>query len=273
MKKATISNTDEIKQYVKDIRKIPILSHERQEEIFTELNNKQTTKERKKELYDELVRGNLRFVISVSKMFQGQGMDLLDVISEGNIGLMKAAERFDPTSGLKFISYAVWWIRQAIMQSLNENARTIRIPSNLVQDAQKNKRNELNAEDSFHIKNDENDKEKPIGVNLPYCVGLYREINEDGDQLIDMIPNRDSPSPDESLNSPEEIKKKVSLMLGILDDREKTIIERYYGLTGVESNLEDLGEEFGCTKERIRQLRDKAIKKLRNESFGLLNYL
>ena len=102
---------------------------------------------------------------------------------------------------------------------------------------------------------------------------MFREINEDGDTLIDMIPNKNADDPEAFINSPEEIKKKVNMMLGVLDDREKTIIERYFGLTGTESNLEDLGEEFGCTKERIRQLRDKAIKKLRNESFGLLNYL
>ena len=103
MKKSVIINTEEINQYIKDIRKIPVISHERQEEIFKVLNDKSTTKEEKKKLYDELVVGNLRFVISVSKAFQNQGMDLLDVISEGNIGLIKAAERFDPTSGLKFI--------------------------------------------------------------------------------------------------------------------------------------------------------------------------
>ena len=106
-----------------------------------------------------------------------------------------------------------------------------------------------------------------------HIVQVFNEINEEGDQLIDLIPNKNAENPEDILNSPEEIKKKVALMLSVLDDREKTIIERYYGLTGVESNLEDLGEEFGCTKERIRQLRDKAIKKLRNESFGLLNYL
>jgi RNA polymerase primary sigma factor len=269
MKKSILINTEEIKQYVKDIRNRPVISHERQEEIFTILIDKKTTKSEKEKLHNELVIGNLRFVISVAKMYQNQGMDLLDVISEGNIGLIKAAERFDPTSGVKFISYAVWWIRQAIMASLNDNARTIRIPSNLVQDSQKRKKDELGQEDNFKIINED----EPIGVNLPYCVGLYREINEEGDQLIDIIPNKEALNPEDSLNTPEEIKKKVSLMLGVLDEREKTIIERYYGLTGVESNLEDLGEEFGCTKERIRQLRDKAIKKLRNESFGLLNYL
>ena len=271
MKKSIITNTEEIQQYIKDIRKISVISHERQEEIFTLLNNKKITKEEKTKLHEELIVGNLRFVISVAKMYQNQGMDIMDLISEGNIGLIKAAERFDPTSGLKFISYAVWWVRQSIMASLNENARTIRLPSNLIQEAQKAKKDEISGEDNFFING--NNDENPISTNLPYCVGLYKTINEEGDQLIDMIPNKNVESPDAILNSPEEIKKKVALMLSVLDEREKTIIERYYGLTGVESNLDDLGEEFGCTKERIRQLRDKAIKKLRNESFGLLNYL
>lgn len=112
MKKATIINTDEINQYIKDIRKIPVITHERQDEIFELLKNKKITKEEKKVLFDELVVGNLRFVISVAKTYQSQGMDLLDLVSEGNIGLIKAAERFDPTSGFKFISYAVWWVKQ-----------------------------------------------------------------------------------------------------------------------------------------------------------------
>lgn len=269
MKKSIISNTEEIQQYIRDIRKIPVISHKRQEEIFIRLNDKTITKQEQKVLFDELVVGNLRFVISVAKMFQNQGMDIMDLISEGNIGLIKAAQRFDPTTGVKFISYAVWWVRQSIMASLNENARTIRLPSNLIQEVQKSKKEEVNEEDNFYV----NNSDEPVTSGLPYCVGLYREINEDGDQLIDIIPNKEADRPDAIVNSPEEIKKKVSAMLSVLDDREKTIIERYYGLTGIESNLEDLGEEYGCTKERIRQLRDKAIKKLRNESFGLLNYL
>jgi RNA polymerase primary sigma factor len=274
MKKPYLSNSDEIQEYISDLKKIPVISHARQEEIFLELRNKKITKERQKQLFDELVVGNLRFVISVAKMYQSQGMSLSDVISEGNIGLIKAAERFDPTSGHKFISYAVWWVKQSIMQSLNENSRTIRIPSNLVQDAQKEKKVEIDDQDNFRseLPSEEAD-EKPIAATLPYCIGLYRQINEDGDQLIDVIPNKNAENPEDILNTPEEIKKKVAVMLSILDEREKIIIERYYGLTGIESNLEDLGEEFGCTKERIRQLRDKAIKKLRNESFGLLNYL
>lgn len=269
MKKSIIVSTEEIQQYIKDIRKIPVISHERQEIIFKQLNDKSLTKTEKNELFNELIVGNLRFVISVAKMYQNQGMDIMDLISEGNIGLIKAAEKFNPSSGLKFISYAVWWIRQSIMASLNENARTIRIPSNLVQEAQKRKKkDEILEEDTFLLSEDST----PTN-NLPYCVGLFNEINEEGDTLIDVIPNRDAESPEQFLNSTEEIKKKVNLMLGVLDERERTIIIKYFGLTGVESNLDDLGEEFGCTKERIRQLKDKAIKKLRNESFGLLNYL
>ncbi len=271
MKKSIIVSTEEIQQYIKDIRKIPVISHERQEEIFNELKKSNLTKSQKNDLYNEMVVGNLRFVISVAKMYQNQGMDIMDLISEGNIGLIKAAEKFNPSSGLKFISYAVWWVRQSIMASLNENARTIRIPSNLVQEAQKKKKKDEVLEEDNYLMSEENNNNP--SNNLPYCVGLFSEINEDGDTLIDVIPNKNADSPEQFLNSTEEIKKKVELMLGILDDRERIIITKYFGLTGTESNLEDLGEEFGCTKERIRQLKDKAIKKLRNESFGLLNYL
>lgn len=270
MKKSILTNTTEIQHYIKDIRKIPVITHDRQLEIFKRLKEKDLSKIVREDLYRELVIGNLRFVISIAKSYQNQGMDIMDLISEGNIGLIKAAERFDPNNDVKFISYAVWWVRQSIMASLNENARTIRIPSNLVQEAQKQKKVNKGNMDTFHtaINNDEG-----FDTSLPYCVGLYNQVNDDGDQLIDLIPNENSENPEDSVNSIEEIKKKVALMLNILDDREKVIIERYYGLTGIESNLEDLGEEFGCTKERIRQLRDKAIKKLRNESFSLLKYL
>ena len=143
MKKSYLTNSEEIQEYIKDLKKIPVISHERQEQIFSELQSKSLTKEHKKELLDELVLGSLRFVITIAKSYQNQGLTLSDIISEGNIGLIKAAERFDPTSGVKFISYAVHWVRQSIMSSLNENGRTIRIPSNLVQEAQKEKKIEI----------------------------------------------------------------------------------------------------------------------------------
>lgn len=269
MKKSIIINTEEIQHYIKDIRKIPVITHERQDQIFEKLNSKTTSEAEKTKLKEELVLGNLRFVISIAKGYQSQGLDLMDLISEGNIGLIKASEEFDPSRGLKFISYAVWWIRQAILSSLNEDSRTIRIPSNIIQEIQK---------DCKQIEKDKKDfdkvSESKISYTVPHCICLDKEINEDGDTLIDIIPNKNADNPEEFVNaSNDEIKMKVHYMLSVLDEREKTIIERYYGLTGVESNLDELGEEFGCTKERVRQLRDKAIKKLRNESFSLLNYL
>lgn len=268
MNKSILLNTDEFQQYIKDLKKIPVISHQRQEQIFTLLQNKKIDKTERSKLLNELVVGNLRFVISVAKMYQNQGLDLLDLVSEGNIGLIKAAERFDPSSGVKFISYAVWWIRQSILASLNENSRTIRIPSNIIQESQKQKKS--NIEEELYYSKEDEDNPSPF---IPKCIALDNEINEDGDQLIDIIPNKNADNPENSLNSKDEIKKRVSLMLSVLDEREKVIIEKYYGLNGIESNLDDLGEEFGCTKERIRQLRDKAIKKLRNESYSLFNYL
>jgi RNA polymerase primary sigma factor len=229
MSKTILFNTEEIQNYIKDIRKIKVISHERQDEIFKLLSKSDITKSEKQALHNELVLGNLRFVITISKSYQNSGMDLIDIISEGNIGLMRAAERFNPNSGFKFISYAVWWIKQSIMASLNENSRTIRIPSNLVQESQKQRKNEKIDEDKFFFDQDE----PSLPSNLPYCIGLSREINEDGDQLIDVIPNKNVESPDAILNTPEEIKRKVHYMLSVLDEREKTIIEKYYGLTGI----------------------------------------
>ena len=266
-KTAPVPKTDELNRYIKDLKKIPVIDKDREYEIFILLKDKKISKKEKQELIDELVVGNLRFVISVAKMYQNQGMDLLDLISEGNIGLIKAIERFDITSGFKFISYAVHWVKQSILASLNEYARTIRVPSNVLQDAQKIRKSEENS-DTYLIEYNEN-----VLVGIPSTVDLFQEINEDGDTLIEVISNPNTDNPMDSLNNLDEVKKRVKYMLSVLDDREKVIIEGYFGLCGLERNLDDLGEEFGCTKERIRQLKDKALKKLRNESFGLLNYL
>ena len=258
MQKARIINSDELQCYLKDLKKIPVITHERQDEIFTLLRDKTLTQKNKEKLHQELIIGNLRFVVSVAKQYQNQGLDLLDLISEGNIGLIKSADRFDPSSGLKFISYAVWWIKQSMMAALCEYSRTIRIPSNLIQESQRNKKN---------------DNVNEMLYTLPFCVDLNRPINEDGDELIDIVRDPNEQNPENIFQNSDEIRKRVSAILSILDEREKTIIEKYFGLNGVESNLDDLGEEFNCTKERIRQLKDKAIKKLRNESYSLLNYL
>lgn len=266
MSKQKIINTDELQNYLKDLKKIPVITHEKQDEIFKRLKDKNITKEEKNKLHTELIVGNLRFVVSVAKQYQNQGLDLLDLISEGNIGLLKAVDRFDPSSGLKFISYAVWWIKQSIMASLNENSRIIRIPANLIQESQKYKKDDIKKyPDSFN--NNVNE------VTLPFCIGLNNEINDDGDELIDILRDPNEQSPENIFNCSNEIRKRVAAILSVLSDREKVIIEKYFGLNGVESNLDDLGKEFNCTKERIRQLKDKSIKKLRNEAYSLLKYM
>lgn len=264
MKKTKIINTDELQNYLKDLKKIPVITHKRQDEIFNRLKDKAITKDEKQKLHNELVIGNLRFVVSIAKQYQNQGLDLLDLISEGNIGLLKAVDRFDPNSGLKFISYAVWWVKQSMMASLNENSRTIRIPSNLIQEAHKHNQNDYD---------NPNNTISELTYCLPFCIDLNFPINDDGDELIDIIRDPNEQSPEVVFVSADEIRKRVSAILSVLDEREKVIIEKYFGLNGTEANLDDLGEEFQCTKERIRQLKDKAIKKLRNESYSLLNYL
>lgn len=267
MKNHIIINSEELQYYLKDLRKIPVITHERQDEIFKELKDPTISKFRQNKLKTEMVLGNLRFVITIAKGYQNQGLDILDLIQEGNIGLLKAMDRYDHKFDVKFISYAVSWVRQSIMASLNEYARTIRIPSNLVQEAQKQKKDE-NGVDKY-LSHEITEQ----GESLPTCVSLSEDINDEGDQLIDIIRDPNESSPESLINSKEEIKKRVDKLLSVLDDREKIIIEKSFGLNGIESNLDDLGEEFDCTKERIRQLKDKAIKKLRNESYLLLNYL
>lgn len=262
--------TDEISSYLKDLKKLPVTTNERLKQIIKELNRPTLTKEERNKLQEELVLGNLRFVISVAKQYVNQGVDLPDLISEGNIGMIRAAEEFDPNKKVKFISYAVWWVKQSIMSSLNDNSRTIRLPSNIIQEHQKSKKEFLHEDDKDFI-----DKYHDRASHfIPKTVSLSNEINDEGDQLIDVIVNKNALDPEEYLDSEDDRKKHVRQALSILDDKERLIIEKYFGLDGgTQCNLEDLGEEFGCTKERIRQLKEKAMKKLRNESFTLLRYL
>jgi RNA polymerase primary sigma factor len=211
----------------------------------------------------EILEGNLRFVITVAKQYQNQGLDLSDLISEGNFGLMKAIQNFDWSKKLRFISYAVWWIRQSILQSLNENARTIRLPVNVVQELQKEKKlidskgGELSAKFAY----------------LPNVINLESQVNEDGDTLIDFIPNENSEAPDATFNTKEVLKEKLMKMLSILDERERAIVEDYFGLAGTSRTLEDIGNDFNLTKERVRQIKEKALRKLRNECSVLFDYM
>lgn len=256
-------NQDEISHYLKDIRKIKVMTPEREKELAKRMLSEDLTKEEKEKIQQEIVEGNLRFVITVSKQYQNQGLDLSDLIAEGNYGLIKAIENFDWSKNLRFISYAVWWIRQSILQSLNENARTIRLPVNIVQELHRAKK-ELDREgveipDKF--------------VSLPYTINLDNPLNEEGDTLIDIIANPNATMADSNLSNDDTIKDKLIDMLSILDERERSIIEDYFGLMGSSRTLEDIGSDFNLTKERVRQIKEKALRKLRNESSTLFDYL
>jgi RNA polymerase primary sigma factor len=256
-------NQEEINHYLKDIRKLKVMTPERERELAEKMLSGLITEEETKEIQKELLEGNLRFVITVSKQYQNQGLDLSDLIAEGNLGLMKAIENFDWSKRLRFISYAVWWVRQSILQSLNENARTIRLPVNVVQELQRAKKElekaGIELPDKF--------------VNLPYTVNLDNPLNEDGDTLLDILNNPNAELADANLSTEDTLKEKLLSMLDVLDDREKVIIQDYFGLSGTTRTLEDIGNDFDLTKERVRQIKEKALRKLRNETSILFDYL
>jgi RNA polymerase primary sigma factor len=256
-------NQEEIQFYLKDIRKIKVMTPERERELSEIMTSENVTERQKEEVYKELLEGNLRFVITVAKQYQNQGLDFPDLIAEGNLGLMKAIKNFDWTKDLRFISYAVWWVRQSILQSLNDNARTIRLPVNVVQELHRAKKevesNGGELSDKFQ--------------NLPSIIDLDMNINEEGDTLFDLIKNEDAEMPDASFNSKDMLKSELFKILNILDERERVIIEDYFGLSGSPRTLEDIGGDFSLTKERVRQIKEKALRKLRNESSVLFDFI
>ena len=262
--KSTIPiNQDEIASYLKDIRKIRVMTPDRERELAERMMSEDITKSEKDKIQKELLEGNLRFVITVSKQYQNQGLDLSDLIAEGNYGLMKAIENFDWTKRLRFISYAVWWVRQSILQSLNENARTIRLPVNVVQELHRAKKDMEVAGVELPEK----------FVNLPYTINFDSPLNEEGDTLLDVLSNPNAELADSNLSTEETLKEKLLGMLDVLDEREKIIIEDYFGLSGTTRTLEDIGGDFSLTKERVRQIKEKALRKLRNETSSLFDYM
>ena len=256
-------NQEEIQMYLSDIRKIKVMTPEREKELSDMICSDNITEAQREAIHQELLQGNLRFVITVAKQYQNQGLPLGDLIAEGNLGLMKAIKNFDWTKKLRFISYAVWWIKQSIIQSLNENSRTIRLPVNVVQEMHRAKKEAQKT-------NKEMDEKF---ASLPKVIDLDMNINEEGDTLVDLIENMNAVQPDEGFNTAELLKMKMREILNVLDDREKSIIEDYFGMSGTPRTLEDIGTDFGLTKERVRQIKEKALRKLRNESSYLFDYL
>ena len=264
---------DNIAKYFKDVRKSTLLTINQEVELAKRI------KEGDEKAVEELVNSNLKFVISIAKEYQNQGLPLSDLISEGNYGLVKAAKRFDHERGFRFISYAVWWVRQSILQSLNDNARMVRLPANII-----NKLTYLNKEIAkFEFLNErepvygeilDKDNQAMELIYFPKCLSLNETINDEGDELIELIP--DINDEENKIEIDHKVTSELNKTLSILDDREREIIENYFGInTDFEPmTLEAIGEKYDLTKERIRQIKEKAIRKLRhnaNDLYSLIN--
>jgi len=263
MTKNTFINQAEISQYLKDVRKRKILTPAREKELAKMILSNEISLVEKEKIHLELLEGNLRFVISVAKDYQGQGVDLPDLIAEGNYGLLKAINNFKWEKGFRFISYAVWWVKQSILQSLNEHARTIRLPVNIIQELHKEKKKV----------GEEITKLNSKLALLPKTINYDRPINDEGDTLIDILENRNADDPEDIFAHEVNLKDELTKLMSSLDDREKNIIIDYYGLQNTPMTLQEIGDGLSLTKERVRQIKEKALRKLRNDSYQLLEYL
>ncbi len=269
-KQVTNRDTLSLDKYLHEIGKVELLSAEKEVELAKRI------KKGDREALETLIKANLRFVVSVSKQYQNQGLSLPDLINEGNLGLIKAAERFDETRGFKFISYAVWWIRQSILQALAEQARIVRLPLNKIGSINKiNKAfSKLEQEYQREPTVDEvakmmESKPELIEDSMNFSnihVSMDAPLrDEEGNNLYDVLLNDDSPKPDEELMD-GSLRQEIERSLSTLGDREAEILRFYFGLRGYQPHtLEEIGDEFGLTRERVRQIKEKAIKKLKNQ--------
>ena len=252
------------------------IGHEEMISIEEEVELAQRIRKGDRKALERLTKANLRFVVSVAKQYQNQGLSLADLINEGNFGLIKAAEKFDETRGFKFISYAVWWIRQSILQAIAEQSRIIRLPLNQVSSVNKINKvlNKFEQENERRPSIDEiaQDTDIPeekiieafkvnthhISVDAPFH-------DDDESSLLDVIPNDAIPSTDKSLVE-ESLQAEIGRVLDILEDREKKVIEAYFGINQREMTLEEIGSKYGLTRERVRQIKEKAIRRLRQQT-------
>lgn len=229
---------------------------------------------------DKLVSANLRFVVSVAKQYQNQGLSLPDLIDEGNLGLIKAAQKFDETRGFKFISYAVWWIRQSILQALAEQSRIVRLPLNQVGSLNKIGK----ALQRFEQENERRPSASELADQLDVPVEKIADtmkvsgrhvsvdapfVEGEDNSLLDVLPNEDSPMADASLNQ-ESLSKEVNRALDQLNPRERDILKMFFGIGCQEMTLEEIGAKFDLTRERVRQIKEKAIRRLKGQKSKLL---
>ena len=269
IKQVTNRETPSLDKYLHEIGKVELISAEEEVELACRIKNGDI------KALDKLIRANLRFVVSVSKQYQNQGLSLPDLINEGNLGLIKAAQRFDETRGFKFISYAVWWIRQSILQALAEQARIVRLPLNKIgsinkinktfADLEQKYEREPSVQEIAEVLEMAPDDVKEALKSAGRHVSMDAPITQDEETtLYDVILSKDSPSPDKSLLT-DSLRKEIERVLSTLTYREANIIRLYFGLNGKHPHtLEEIGEEFSLTRERVRQIKEKAIKRLKN---------
>ncbi|MEN8121624.1 MAG: RNA polymerase sigma factor RpoD/SigA [Bacteroidota bacterium] len=277
-KQVTNREAASLDKYLQEIGKIELLTAEEEVELARRIKQDDFI------ALDKLIKANLRFVVSVSKQYQNQGLTLPDLINEGNLGLIKAAQRFDETKGFKFISYAVWWIRQSILQALAEQARIVRLPLNKIGSINKINQTFTRLEQEFERTPtpEEIAREldlapqeiKQIMNNTGHHVSLDAPLLQDEDNnLYDIMLSRDSLSPEKNLLK-ESLNKEIERILSTLTHREAEIIRLYYGLNCKNAfTLEEIGEKFDLTRERVRQIKGKVIKVLKSRSKILRSYL
>lgn len=280
-KSITNRESQSLEKYLQEIGKVDLLTPEEEVELAKRI------KQGDQAALERLTKSNLRFVVSVAKQYQNQGLSLSDLINEGNLGLIKAAQRFDETRGFKFISYAVWWIRQSILQALAEQSRIVRLPLNKVGSLNKiNKAfSQLEQEYEREPSADElaemldiatEEVETTLGVAARHVSVDAPFVEGEDNSLLDVLEDRGTGSTDGFLSYNESLSVEIERSLSTLTERQRDVIKLYFGI-GVEHplSLEDIGEQFGLTRERVRQIKDKAINKLRGTSKSKLlkNYL
>ncbi len=256
-----------IDRYLAEISKEDLLSVEEEVELAQRIHKGD------REALDKLVRANLRFVVSVAKQYQNQGLTLLDLINEGNVGLIKAAKKFDETRGFKFISYAVWWIRQSILQALAEQSRIVRLPLNQVSAMSRINRVITKFEQEHERKPSAEELSELIG-ELPEKISDSMRANgrpmsvdaplsdNEGNTLLEVMSDATAPTTDRTMMD-VSLATEIDRMLSTLGEREKRIVEMCFGINGREMTLEEVSEEFGLSRERVRQIKEKALHKLR----------
>jgi len=269
-KSITNRESASLDKYLQDIGKENLISIDEEVELSKRIRNGDQV------ALEKLTKANLRFVVSVAKQYQNQGLTLPDLINEGNLGLIKAAEKFDETRGFKFISYAVWWIRQSILQALAEQARIVRLPLNQVGSINRINKAFSKFEQEFERKPTNEEIAEILEISSDKILESMRVsgrhlsmdapfMDDEEGTLKDVLINDDSPIADRGLMK-ESLSREIDRALSTLTERERDIVKLFFGISASEMSLEEIGEHFGLTRERVRQIKEKAIKRLRHST-------